>query len=113
LRQPQRRIVPRTSVQIPLRFRSAAKGGPEWACRTINVSMLGAYFWGDVAPDVGELVQVFIEIPQEVSRKPTAQYCFTARVIHVEMDRPVAGRVGVGVNFYSYERVEKSKQQRE
>jgi hypothetical protein len=112
LRQTQRRIVPRTSVQIPLRFRSAAKGGREWACQTINVSMLGAYFCGDVAPDIGELVQVFIEIPEEVSRKPAAHYCFTASVIHVEMDRPEAGRIGVGVNFYSYVRMEKSKQQR-
>jgi hypothetical protein len=75
--------------------------------------MLGAYFSGDVAPDVGELVQVFIEIPEGVSGKPTAEYCFTARVIHVETDRPVAGKIGVGVNFYSYVRVAKSKQRPE
>jgi hypothetical protein len=55
-------------------------------------------------------VQVFIEIPEGVSGKPTAEYCFTARVIHVETDRPVAGKIGVGVNFYSYVRVAKSKQ---
>ncbi len=72
--------------------------------------MLGAYLAADVVPDVGELVQIFIEIPEEVSGKPTAQYCFTARVIHIERDRPVAGKIGVGVNFYSYVRVEKSKQ---
>lgn len=75
--------------------------------------MLGAYFSAGVAPELGELVQVFIEIPEEVSGKPTTQYCFTARVIHVETDRLVAGKIGVGVNFYSYERVEKSKQRRD
>jgi PilZ domain len=110
LRQPERRFLTRTSLQIPLRFRPGAKAGPEWTCQTINVSMLGAYFSADVAPDVGELVQVFIEIPEEVSGKPTAQYCFTARVIHAEKDRPVVGKIGVGVNFYSYMRVEKSGQ---
>ena len=88
-----------------MRLRHAAKAKPEQACQTINVSMLGAYFSVDVAPNVGELVQVFIAM----SGKPTAQYCFTARIIHVETDQPVAGKVGVGVNFYSYERVEKSK----
>ena len=72
--------------------------------------MLGAYFSGDVAPDVGELVQIFIKIPEQVSGKPTAQYSFTARVIHVDRDRPVVGKVGIGVNFYSYVRLEKSKQ---
>jgi hypothetical protein len=110
LRQPERRFLSRTNLQIPLRFRSGATAKPERTCETINVSMLGAYFSADVAPDVGELVQVFIEIPEGVSRKPTAQYCFTARVIHVETDQPVAGKIGVGVNFYSYVRVEKSKQ---
>jgi hypothetical protein len=110
LRQAERRFLSRTNLQIPLRFRPAAKAGPEWACQTINVSMLGAYLAADVVPDVGELVKIFIEIPEEVSGKPTAQYCFTARVIHIERDRPVAGKIGVGVNFYSYVRVEKSKQ---
>jgi hypothetical protein len=113
LRPTQRRFLPRTSLQIPLRFRPAAKAGPEWTCQTLNVSMLGAYFSADVVPEVGELVQVFIEIPKEVSGKPTAQYCFTARVIHVETDGPVAGKIGVGVNFYSYVRVDKSKQRQE
>ena len=75
--------------------------------------MLGAYFSADVAPDVGELVQIFIEIPEKVSGKQTAQVCFTARVIHVDRDRPAVGKVGIGVNFYSYQRVEKSKQRRD
>jgi len=96
-----------------MRVRPVAKAGPDWACQTINVSMLAAYFSADVALGVGELVQVFIEIPKEVIGKPTAQYCFTARVIHVERDGPVAGKIGVGVNFYSYVRVEKSKQRRD
>ena len=96
-----------------MRVRPVAKAGPDWACQTINVSMLGAYFSADVAPGVGELVQVFIEIPEKVSGKQAAQYCFTARVIHVDRDRPVVGKVGIGVNFYSYVRVEKSKQRRD
>jgi hypothetical protein len=113
LRQPQRRFLPRVNVEIPLRFRSTRKGSTEWVCQTKNVSMHGAYFSADIAPDVGELLQVLIEIPEEVSWKPTAQYCFTARVVHIEADRPVVGKIGVGVNFYSYMRVEKSKQQQD
>lgn len=85
-----------------MRLRHATKANPEQACQTINVSMSGAYFSAEVAPEVGDLVQVFIELPEKVTRKHTAHYCFTARVMHVE-----AGRVGA--NFYSYERVEPSK----
>lgn len=71
--------------------------------------MLGAYFSAEVAPKVGDLVRVIIELPQKVTGKQTAHYCFTARVIHVEAGRPLSGGNGVGVNFYSYERLEQSK----
>lgn len=103
MRQSERRFLPRVNLQIRMRLRHATKATPEQLCQTINVSMLGAYFSAKVAPKVGDLVQVFIEIPKEVSRKPTAHYCFTARVVHVEASR-------VGVNFYSYERLEQPKE---
>ena len=86
-----------------MRLRLAMKASPEQSCQTINVSMLGAYFSAEVAPEVGDLVQVLIALPEKVTGKQTAHYCFTARVVHVE-----AG--GVGVNFYSYERLEQSKE---
>lgn len=71
--------------------------------------MLGAYFSAEVAPEVGDLVQVLIALPEKVTGKQTAHYCFTARVIHVEAGRAVPSKKGVGVNFYSYERLEQSK----
>jgi hypothetical protein len=89
-----------------MRLHHATKAHPEQSCQTINVSMLGAYFSAEVAPEMGELVQVWIELPEKVTRKQTAHYCFTARVVHVEKDQPIPGKSGVGVNFYSYERVE-------
>jgi hypothetical protein len=92
-----------------MRFRHATKATPEYQCETTNVSMLGAYFPVNVAPKIGELVQVLIELPERVTGKQTARYSFTARVVHVEADRRVPGKNGVGVNFYSYERLEQSK----
>jgi hypothetical protein len=92
-----------------MRLRHVTKANPEQACQTINVSMLGAYFSVDVAPKIGELVQILIELPEKVTRKQTAHYCFTARVVHVEPDSPAQCKYGVGVNFYSYERLEESK----
>jgi hypothetical protein len=38
-------------------------------------------------------------------------FSFTARVVHIERDRLVAGKTGVGVNFYSYVRVERAEGQ--
>jgi PilZ domain len=107
LRQSERRFLPRINLQIPMRLRHATKATPEHQCETINVSMLGAYFSVNTTPKIGELVQVLIELPEKVTRKQTAHYCFTGRVVHVEKDRPASGMNGVGVNFYSYERLER------
>jgi hypothetical protein len=111
LRQSERRFLPRVNIEIPMRFRHATEASPEQACQTINVSVLGAYFSVEVAPKVGELVQVWIELPETVTGKQVARYRFTARVIHVEPDRPVPRKNGVGVNFYSYERLEQPQRQ--
>ena len=92
-----------------MRLRHATKATPEHQCETINVSMLGAYFSANVAPKIGDLVQVLIELPGKVIGKQTAHYSFTARVIHVEPDGPAQGKHGVGVSFYSYKRLEESK----
>jgi hypothetical protein len=113
VRQSERRFLPRVNIEIPMRLRHATEASPEQACQTINVSVMGAYFSVDVAPKVGELVQVLIELPKKVTGKQTAHYCFTAKVIHVEQDRPVPRKNGVGVNFYSYERLEQSKRRRD
>jgi hypothetical protein len=59
-----------------------------------SLSMQGAYFSTDLTLKVGELVDVFVEIPEEMSGKETAEHRFVAKVIHLETDRPVAGQTG-------------------
>lgn len=102
MRQPQRRFLPRASPQIPLRLRYPRKEGRECVCQLINLSMHGAYFSTDLTLKVGELVDVFVEIPEEMSGKETAEHHFVAKVIHLQEDRPVAGKTGVGVKFLYY-----------
>jgi hypothetical protein len=102
LHQPQRRFLPRASFQIPLRLRYPRNDGTERVGQSINLCMNGAYFSADLVPKVGELMDVFIEIPKEMTGKETGEQCFVAKVIHVEADRPVAGRSSIGVKFLCY-----------
>lgn len=74
-----------------------------------NISMHGAYIVADCALTIGEVVLVFIEIPKEVSGKPSAEYCFTARIVHFEPIRMDMGKVGIGVKFLCYVFAEESK----
>jgi hypothetical protein len=60
--------------------------------------MLGAYFSVNVAPKIGELVQVLIELPEKVTRKQPPTIVLQQESF-MSKDRPVSGTNGVGVNF--------------
>jgi len=100
--ESQRRFLPRFNIHLPLRFQPANKSAPEWTGYSINISMQGAYLTADFAPKIGELVRIWIEIPEVVSGKRPAEYCLTAKIIHQETDRPEIGKIGTGVKFLSY-----------
>jgi PilZ domain len=101
MERPSRRFLPRFNLQLPLRFQPANQSGPEWTGHSTNISMHGAYVVADFAPPVGELVRILIELPEEIGMR-AAEYCFTAKIIHLETDRPEMGKVGFGVKFLYY-----------
>jgi hypothetical protein len=102
MQEYQRRFLPRLNRNIPLRFRPASENGPEWTGHSTNISMHGAYLIADFTTSIGELLRIWIEIPQEMSGKQSAEYCFTAKIIHMEADRSETGKVGIGVKFLWY-----------
>ena len=102
MQESQRRFLPRLNMYIPLRFRSANKSDPEWTGHSTNISMHGAYIVTDFAPPISELIRIWIELPPEVSGMQSADYCFTAKIIHIEADGPETGKVGIGVKFLWY-----------
>src|SRR5258707_1711731 len=78
---------------------------PSWAGRAtkgMNVSTRGVYFATDLPLCQGQLVQVLLQMPIEVTGKVVNERCFTGRVAHVHPNEFANGMSGVGVQFLYY-----------
>jgi hypothetical protein len=100
-RESERRFSARFSHRNPILFRPAdLPGKPCFGGETVNISKQGAYFVADSRPLAGALIQLVVAMPQEITGKPSTEYCFTGRVVRVQPIRSVDGNWGVAVQFY-------------
>jgi len=95
-----RRSSDRHNVKTALRIRVWNSGLPEHRAESVNLSQRGIYFATKSALCKGEIVEVLLKMPEEVSGEETTEWRCTG---HVEpFDSPM-GKLGVGVQFYCYE----------
>jgi hypothetical protein len=97
----ERRSTVRFRHRSPIRFRPADIPGKSFITgETVNISAQGVYFVTDSRPLAGALIQLVVAMPQEITGKPSTEYCFTGRVVRVEPIRSVDGKWEVAVQFY-------------
>ncbi len=51
----------------------------------------------------GEVVEILLKMPEEISGEPTNEWRCTGHVVRVELADFPRGKFGVGVQFYCYE----------
>src|SRR5260370_23267614 len=95
-----RRSSDRHNVKTALRIRVWNSGLPEHRAESVNLSQRGIYFATKSALCKGEIVEVLLKMPEEVSGEETTEWRCTGHVAPV--DSPT-GKLGVGVQFYCYE----------
>src|SRR5260370_25276964 len=83
------------------------------ATKAMNVSTRGVYFATDLPLCQGQLVQVLLQMPIEVTGKVVNERCFTGRVAHVHLNEFANGMSGVGVQFLHYEEIAVQLQEQE
>ena len=97
------RLAQRHCVKADLRVRIWKSETPEQHAESINLSEGGIFFVTDAAFQRGETIEVFLQMPQEVTGEPATDWRCTGQVVRVEpVDSPV-GKLGVGVRFDCYE----------
>jgi hypothetical protein len=99
----ERRQAPRYVMRIPLTFRPATHvaASPRTYGEIVDISPLGVSFLTRNGAVVGETLQMFLKLPEEVIGKPSPEWCWTGRVVRV---RPLADRFfEIGVRFAGYE----------
>jgi PilZ domain len=70
---------------------------------SVNVSLRGIYFNTMTPVSEGEIVEVLLKMPEEVSGEETTEWRCTGHVVRVEPFDSPKGKLGVGVQFYCYE----------
>jgi len=98
-----RRSSHRHSVRTALRVRVWNSATPEHRAESVNVSLRGIYFAANSPLCEGEIVEVLLKMPEEVSGEPTTEWRCTGHVVRVEQADSPKGKVGVGVQFYCSE----------
>ena len=107
----ERRLVLRREVRTPLRIRVCKSNGPEREAESVNLSEHGVYFTMDSPLREGEVIEVFLRMPEEVIGDEADEWKCTGRVVRVERSRSSPGKLGFGVRFDCYE-VSRGEQRR-
>jgi hypothetical protein len=98
-----RRMSHRHNVKTALRIRVWNSGLPEHRAESVNVSQRGIYFATKSSLCEGEIVEVLLKMPEEVSGEEATEWRCTGHVVRVESFDSPTSKLGVGVQFYCYE----------
>ena len=98
-----RRLSRRHSLRAPLRVRLRKSDVAERRAESENLSQRGIFFATDLPLSKGAALDLLVEMPEEVTGVPPAQWLCTGHVVRVvPLDSP-QGKTGVGVQFDFYE----------
>lgn len=98
-----RRFSQRHNFKSALRVRVWKSGLPEERAESMNLSQRGIFFASSSRLAEGEVVEILLKMPEEITGQPTTEWRCTGQVVRVEPDDSLKGRFGVGVQFYCYE----------
>jgi len=95
----EKRVSPRQSLQIPLRFRIAEVGAnePELASETSNISRSGLFMRSPLPLRVGSPLAMTLRVPTYLSGSARSDVQCVGRVVH-ERHLP-NGDIGYGIQF--------------
>jgi hypothetical protein len=98
-----RRLVLRHAVRTRLRIRIWKSSQPESRAESVNLSERGVYFESDLPLNKGEIVEILLKMPEEVTGEPTTEWSCTGGVVRVSEEPLKSGKIGVGVEFWCYQ----------
>ncbi len=101
--QVDRRTSRRHPLKTALRVRVRRADGADWTTESENVSQRGVFFNTDLPLSQGAALDLLVDMPEEVTGVPAAQWLCTGHVVRVVPARLPEGPQGIGVQFDFYE----------
>lgn len=98
-----RRFAQRHRVKSAVRVCVWKSRLPEERTESVNLSQCGIFFLTESRLAEGEIVEILLKMPEEISGEPTTEWRCTGHVVRVEPAKFPRGKCGVGIHFYCYE----------
>jgi Tfp pilus assembly protein PilZ len=98
-----RRLSKRHPLKTPLRVRLRRSGAAELKTESENVSQRGVFFRTDLPLSEGVPLDLLVDMPEEVTGVPAAQWLCTGHVVRVVPAKSPECPRGIGVQFDFYE----------
>ena len=95
----ERRIARRLPIQADLRLRAWKLGPTERTAQSLDLSQEGTLLATDAHIPVGSVVEVVLEMPEEITGKPAADWRCTGHVVRLQSLDKLPGKLGFGVQF--------------
>jgi hypothetical protein len=92
----------RHNVRTALRLRMRKFDAAEQRAQSENLSQRGVFFTTELAINKGTSLDLLVEMPEEVTGVPPAQWLCTGHVVRV-VPTETHGKCGIGVQFDYYE----------
>lgn len=101
-----RRLSLRHNFKTDLRIRVRRSNAAELKAESKNLSQRGVFFATDLELSKGAALDLVVEMPEQITGVPTAQWLCTGHVVRVE-SKPDERGVGVQFDFYEVSRPER------
>jgi Tfp pilus assembly protein PilZ len=98
-----RRSSQRCILRTPLRLRLRRSDFGERKLVSENLSQRGVFFATDLTISKGASLDLLVEMPEEITGVPAAQWLCTGHVVRVVPLNSSQGKNGIGVQFDFYE----------
>jgi PilZ domain len=103
MRAPDRRVADRFSLKIPMFLQKWRSVALKEDVESVNLSGSGAYFNTEFVLRTGDVVELTLQMPREVTGVLSTRWRCTGHVIHVRQASAPGEPLGVGVQFDCYE----------
>jgi Tfp pilus assembly protein PilZ len=101
--ESDRRLSQRYILRTPLRLRLRRSDFGERKLVSENLSQRGVFFATDLTISKGASLDLLVEMPEEITGVPAAQWLCTGHVVRVVPLNSSQGKNGIGVQFDFYE----------
>lgn len=98
-----RRMSQRHNIKTALRVRIWKSPIPEKRAESVNLSERGLFFATDSLLHEGEVIEILLKMPQEITGDPPTEWRCIGPVVRVQPVDSPKGKLGVGVRFDCYE----------